>query len=185
MRQSRVSKRYAKALINLSVERESLEESYKDILTLEKTCLDSNEFSLLLKSPIVKTDQKLRVFSNIFKDKIGKLVFTFVNIIIKKKREDILEQIIKSYINLYKEEKNIATATVTTVSEISEGLRNKIVSYIKSLGHKKVELFEEINKDLIGGMVIRIGDKQLDASVSGELLELRQTFNKNLFTRDL
>ena len=86
MNQSRATIRYAKALLQLSVEENSLEESYADMRLLDRICSESREFSLLLKSPIVKTDQKIKIICEIFANKTQKLSLDFVKIIINKKR---------------------------------------------------------------------------------------------------
>ena len=76
------------------------------------------------------------------------------------------------------------TATITTAVPISEDLRQKIINYIKNQGNKQVELKEVVDENIVGGTIIRIGDKELDASVSTSISELRQTFNKNLYEQD-
>jgi F-type H+-transporting ATPase subunit delta len=184
MKQSRATIRYAKALLQLSIEQNSLEASYNDMMLLDRVCSESKELSLLLKSPIVKTDQKIKIFHDIFANKTNPLSMSFVKIIMRKKREYLLEGIAKKFINLYKTEKSIVTATVTTATQLSEELKKEIITYIKTKKNNTVELKEVVNKDIIGGAVIRIGDTQLDASISSEISELRQTFNKNLYLQD-
>ncbi len=184
MKQSRATIRYAKALLQLSLEQNILETSYNDMMLLDSACSESKELSLLLKSPIVKTDQKIKIFHEIFTNKINPLSMSFVKIIMSKKREYLLEGIVKKFIDLYKTEKNIETAIVTTAAPLSEELKKEIITYITTKNNNKVELKEVVNKDIIGGAIIRIGDKELDASISSEISELRQTFNKNLYLQD-
>ena len=184
MRQSRVTIRYAKALLQLSIEQNSLDQSYNDMLLINEICVKNKELALLLKSPIVKTEQKLRILDEIFDSKLGKLSMMFVNIVTKKKRESLLSQISKSFVSLYKEYNNIESATVTTAIPLTENLKQDIIKYIKEGSNKSVELTEVVDKNIIGGAIIRMGDKQLDASVSSELSELRQMFNKNLYIQD-
>ena len=95
-----------------------------------------------------------------------------------------MSEIAKSFIRLYKTKNNISTATITTATPISEELRDQIIHYIKSHTKNTVELKEMIDENIIGGVVVRMGDKQLDASISTEISELRQTFNKNLYMQD-
>jgi len=97
MNQSRITIRYAKALFLLSVEQNLLEESYKDMLLLHSICSESKELLLLLKTPIVKTDKKLKIIHQIFDGKIAKHSMMFINIITKKKREFLLESIASSF----------------------------------------------------------------------------------------
>lgn len=184
MKQSRATIRYAKALLQLSIEQNILEESYNDMLLLDTICSESNELSLLLKSPIVKTDRKLKIFNLIFNSKISKVSMMFVNVIIKKKRESLLAGIANNFIDLYKNQNNIVTAILTTAVPISQDLKNNIITYIKAETNNKVELTDVVDEKIIGGAIIRMGDKQLDASISSEIAELRQIFNQNLYLQD-
>ena len=184
MKQSRVTIRYAKALLQLSVEQNSLEDAYNDMMFIDTLCSECKDFSILLKSPIVKTDHKLRIFDEIFASKISKVSMMFVSIITTKKRESFLAEIAKSFISLYKEHNNIEKATVTTAIPLTETLKNEVLAFIKSDSNNKVELTEVVDKNIIGGAIIRMGDKQLDTSVANEISELRQMFNKNLYLQD-
>jgi len=184
MRQSRVTKRYAKSLIDLAINQNKLSVCFEDMLLISKSCHESKELQLLLKSPIIKTDKKLNVLKQIFIDKIDVLSMSFINIITSKKREFLLAAIAISFIELYKKHKKIETAIVTTANPLDEQLRTEIINFIKKHGEKDVELTEIVDKNIIGGTIIRMGDKQLDASISTTINELKQTFNKNLYIKD-
>ena len=184
MKQSRATIRYAKAFLQLSIEQNSLDRSYTDMLLLDKACSESKELKLLLKSPIVKSDQKQKIFDQIFGNKVNELSMAFIKIIINKRRESVLPEIAKRFIELYKMENNIETAIITTAVPISEVLKNKISSHIKAQNEKNIELTEVVDESIIGGVIISMGDKQLDMSILTEISELRQTFNKNLYIQD-
>jgi F-type H+-transporting ATPase subunit delta len=184
MKQSRVTIRYAKALFQLAIEQNTLDQSYKDMVLLDKVCAESKELSLLLKSPIVKTDKKLKILEEIFGSKIGKVTMSFINIITTKKRESLLALIATSFITLYKAHNNILPATVITANPLDEALKSEVINFIKKHGDDNVELTEKVDSTIIGGAIIRMGDKQLDASVSKAISELRQIFNKNLYIQD-
>ena len=184
MKQSRVTIRYAKALFQLVIEQDTLEQSYNDMVLLDAVCTESKELSLLLKSPIVKTDKKLKILENIFGSKIGKVTMSFINIITVKKRESLLTLIASSFITLYKTHNKIATATAITAAPLDESLRAEVIRFIKKHGDDNVKLTEKVDSTIIGGAIIRMGDKQLDASVSKAIFELRQIFNKNLYIQD-
>ena len=108
----------------------------------------------------------------------------FVNIIITKKRENLLSSIAISFIDLYKTYKKIESATVTTATPLDESLKKEVINFIKKHGDQDVELTEIVDESIIGGAIIRMGDKQLDASVSNAISELKQKFNKNLYLQD-
>ena len=90
MNQSRATIRYAKSLLQLSIEQECLEQSYNDMMLIDSVCSENKELILLLKSPIIKTDQKLEILKKIFRSKLGEVSMRFVNIITNKKREPLL-----------------------------------------------------------------------------------------------
>ena len=180
MKQLRVTTRYAKALLDFAIKENALEEVYIDMLLVNNVCLENKELRLLLNSPIIKTDKKVRTLEAIFKGKLTDTSIKFIKIITNKKRESLLFNITSSLISQYKKYKHIIEATVTTANPLSEDLKEEIIKYIKQKVSVDVDLKEVIDKNIIGGAIIQIGDKQLDISVSSEILKLRKEFNKNL-----
>ena len=184
MKATRLSLRYAKSLLGLAVEQNKLEESLSDMNHILSVCAENKDLSLLLKSPIVKTDKKMSILSEIFSKSVSDLTIAFIHIITSKKREMYLEGIAESFVSLYKVHNNIETVTLTTASPIDENTKSEILSYIKKNGKSDVELTEIIDEDILGGMIVKMGDKQLDASVIRDIKELKKTFNKNLYIKD-
>lgn len=183
MRNTRVTLRYAKSLLTLAEEQNQLDVCKADMETIVATCKESKELSLLLKSPIVKADKKLAILNEVFTG-LGQLSTAFINIITNKKREVLLEEIAERFLSVYKAHKGIETAVVTTALPLDEGLRASIQSYVQKQGQGQVELTEKVDEKLIGGAIIRMGDRQLDASVLRQINDLKQTFNKNLYIKD-
>ena len=107
MKQSKITTRYAKSLLGLVLEKNLLEEIVNDMKLIKSVCSTNKDFSLLLKSPIVKTDKKLSIFNKIFSNTLNELSVEFVNIITTKKREMYLEGIAESFILQYKSYKKI------------------------------------------------------------------------------
>jgi F-type H+-transporting ATPase subunit delta len=147
-------------------------------------CKTNHDFAVFLKSPVVKTDKKQAVLKQIFSGKLNKVSEDFVQLIASHKREMYLVEIATEFINQYKEKKKILTAVVTTANGIDEATRKKIMELVKGSGSGEVVLEEKIDKSIIGGVIIRIGDKQIDASISRKLSELKQTFKENPFIRE-
>ena len=180
MKESKVSIRYAKALLQISIEKGLLKESYNDMLLIDSVCSENKNLINLLKSPIIKTDKKIKILEQIFVEKLGDLSMNFINIITSKKREVLLAEIASSFILLYKENNNIKPVTVTTAIPLTDKLKKEVIGFIKKYNAKDIELTEKVDEKIIGGAIIRMGDKQLDASISSEITELRKMFNKNL-----
>jgi len=184
MKDLKVSNRYAKALLELAVETNNLEDCYSDMNTILTACQESKDFYLLLKSPIIKTDKKIIIIEEVFSNKLSELTNGFIKIIISKKREAILDSVAKSFISLYKEKKNIISAKLVTATEIDSETREGVLDFIKKKGHKNVDLQEKIDKSIIGGAIINIGNRQIDASVSNKINEMKQNFSVNLYEQN-
>ena len=119
-----------------------------------------------------------------FSNKLSELTNGFIKIITSKKREAILDSVAKSFISLYKEKKNIISAKLVTATEIDNETREEVLDFIKKKGHKNVDLQEKIDKSIIGGAIINIGNKQIDASVSNKINEMKQNFSVNLYEQN-
>lgn len=169
----RVASRYAKSLLELSVEKGLLEDIHKDMRLFSDTVQESRDFELLLKNPVVTPSKKLGIIKLIFEGKMNNLTIQFFEIIARKGRESFLSLIAKEFRNQYNTYKGIQRAEVTTTFPLSESLRSEFLSYIKRETGKEIELKEKVDPSILGGFVLKIGDRQLDDSLSSKLKELR------------
>ena len=184
MKQSRATIRYAKSLISISKEQNSLETSFNDMLLVSSVCSSNKDFVNLLKTPIVKTDLKIKIFNELLAKSISDLTLSFIILIAKKKREILLPEIAECFIALYKNNKNIKEVSVVTAKPLDDDLRKEVMSYIEKQSNSKIELEEIIDESLIGGAIIRMDDKQLDASISSKLKSLKNQFSENLYIQN-
>lgn len=180
MKESRVAQRYAKALISLAEERNILEQVKEDMQTIIAVCEENHDFTRMLKNPIVKPDRKNLILHQIFEKKVCELSLAFINLVTEKKREVILGVIAENFIHLYNESKNIVTASVTTAAAITEDIRAQVLTQLKSVvGDATVQIEERVDESLIGGFVLRIGDREFNASIANKLLQLKREFVSN------
>ena len=184
MKQSRATIRYAKSLISISKEQNSLETSFNDMLLVSSLCSSNKDFVNLLKTPIVKTDLKIKILNELLAKSISDLTLSFIILIAKKKREILLPEIAECFIALYKNNKNIKEVSVVTAKPLDDDLRKEVMSYIEKQSNSKIELEEIIDESLIGGAIIRMDDKQLDASISSKLKSLKNQFSENLYIQN-
>jgi F-type H+-transporting ATPase subunit delta len=183
MLETKVAKRYAKSLLDLSRETGVLDAVGNDMKLLSSVCEQNPEFTALLNSPIINSDKKLNILKKVFEGKMNKLSITFFELITGKTREANIEAIAKEFTNQYKEEKGIRTAVITSAIGLDDRLRKEVYEVIKKSANSEIELVEKVNKDLIGGFVLRMGDKQYDASISSELRRLAKEFASNPYVR--
>ena len=185
MQGTRVAARYAKSFIGLTMEQGVFEEAHKDMQYVSEVCESNKDFVILLKSPVIKTDKKQAVLKQIFTGKLNKITDAYIQLITAKKREMYLAEIANEFINQYKEKKKILTAVVTTANGIDDVIRKKVMEFVKGVSTSDVVLQEKINKDIIGGFIIRVGDKQIDASIARKINRLKQTFKENPYIKEL
>ncbi|MCX6249204.1 MAG: ATP synthase F1 subunit delta [Bacteroidetes bacterium] len=184
MNLSHIAVPYAKAFFEVALEQHSLEEAMQDMKLIQNICKTSRELRLLLKSPIVTTDRKSKIVRLIFEDKISKLTISFLLIILRKRRENIIPDLADEFLELYKDYKGILTTYLKTAYPVSEEVRQKIIAVLKQQTNKEIELFEETNEEIIGGFILRWKDQQYDASILKQLNKLKHEIASiNLFVK--
>lgn len=178
----RVASRYAKSLLDLAVEKGQLEKVYDDVLYLQQLTKGSPEFLALLRSPVVKTDVKIKAVDAVTAGKIGPITTAFTTLMINKAREAVLPEVITSFIKQYKDEKGIHIVKLTTAVPISDSVKNEIIEQVKKTGNiENLELEEVVDPNIIGGFVLQAGDKLIDASISYDLKNISRQFENNDF----
>jgi len=177
MSEIKVAGRYAKSLIDLAVENNALQESYNDMVLFEKVVDETPELEAILKNPIVPLDKKTGILTGIFADKVSKLTIAFFKIVVNKGRSAILFATAKQFVQQYNLIKGIVTADVTTATALSAAAKEQIVAIVKrELNANEVIVNEKINGKLIGGFILKVGDKQFDASIASGLSKLKKEF---------
>jgi len=177
MSEIKVAGRYAKSLIDLANENNALEEARKDMALFEKVVDETPELEAILKNPIVPLDKKLGILNGIFADKVNKLTLSFFKIVVSKGRSAILFATSKQFLQQYNLIKGIVTAHVTTAVQLSDVAKEEIIAIVKKeLGANQVIVKEKINEKLIGGFILKVGDKQFDASIANNLNKLKKEF---------
>ncbi len=184
MQGTRVASRYAKSFIDLTIELGVLEQACVDMKYISEVCKSNHDFVIFLKSPIIKTDKKLAVLKEVFAGKLNKVTDNYVQLITNKKREIYLDEIAVEFVNQYKEKKKILTAVVTSATGIDDTIRKKVMEIVKGVSTSEVVLEEKIDKNIIGGFIIRVGDKQIDASIARKLNNLKRSFKENPFIKE-
>src|ERR1700761_5330152 len=114
----RLAGRYAKSLLDLSIEKDQLATVYKDMLFLQAICKGSRELVNLLKSPVINSDKKDKILDAVSAGKIGELTATFNKLMIRKGREGYLPEVIDAFIQQYKDLNGIHTVKLTTAMPI-------------------------------------------------------------------
>lgn len=168
-----VASRYAKSLIELAQEKNVVEDVYQDMLLFNSVASANRGLMLALKSPVVRHEKKLGILKAIFKDKVSPVSYSIFEIITRKNRESILDSIAAEFITQYNSYKGIQKALVTTSIPLNATLRDKFTKIVADATGRTVELEEKVDERLIGGYILRVGDRQIDASLKSRLNELK------------
>lgn len=184
MKESLAGNRYAKSLVGLSIEKKELDTVYKDMVLISETVDSSKDLDLLLKSPVVKTDKKQEVLTSIFGKNTSELTKQFLLLISSRNREAIIGDIASAFVRQYKVIKKIIVAEVTSAIKLEAAQKKKILQLLNTDENSSVEVVEKINPEIIGGFIVRVEDKQIDASISRKLDNLKQEFSKNPYIAD-
>ncbi len=184
MSEYRIASRYAKSLLGLADEQGSLEEVNKDMLMFSELASENRDLVLMLKSPVVPHSKKLAVLNQVFDGKVHKLTMAIFQILTKKQREAYLPAIATEFHHQYNVRKGIEEATITTTFALDAALRKEFEGIVKSISGKKVELTEKIDEEIIGGFVLKIGDRQIDDSLSSKLSALKLKFSQNPYVKE-
>lgn len=176
MLNSKITNRYAKALLEMAISENSLDEINKDLEYLQETISSIRDLSLLLKSPIVKRDKKRNIINEVFKGKISDTVLKFCELIINRQRSELLVDIIKRFFDLRDDYLNIKNVYVKSAIEFDELHIDKLKNVLEKNLKKKVRLNISIDKQLIGGFIVQINDTVVDGSLKHQLELLKKKF---------
>ena len=181
MANSRISQRYAKALLDLSVEQQVVEEVYHDMDLIESVSNANPDFRHMLNSPLIKDDRKIKVIHAIFKESLHPLTIKYMELLIHKRRETHLDEISAAFNSLYRKFKNIQQVYVTSVIPLEEKTRAEIKSILAEDTGAEIRLIEKIDPSLMGGLIIKVENTLFDDSIRRKLIKLRREFSINVF----
>jgi F-type H+-transporting ATPase subunit delta len=176
MKQVRVARRYALALMGLAEEQGQLDRISEDLQFLQNTIRDSREFLLFLKSPVVKSGKKKLVLEELFAGKIHASTQAFLKLLAAKGREDCLDQILAEFSRLRDEKLGIVRLDVKGAVELTGEQNDTLSRTFQRVTKKNVHVSFTLDKALKGGFIAKVGDTVFDASVRRQLELLRERF---------
>lgn len=169
MNYSQIGVRYAKAFYSLAKEKSILEDLYSDIKILADVINLTKEFRSFFFNPVIKPSVKIGVTEKAFKGKLNKLTINFINTLIENGREAFLDDIIRSFLDIYREENKINSVKLVTAKKLDKKTVDELIKMVEKINKSKVEITEEIDEKILGGMILRIDNLQYDASVKSSL----------------
>lgn len=168
-----LDRRYALALYEVAEKQGKIEKFRKDYKKVVDVIYGNEELVQLIKHPQISTSKKKKIFIKIFKGKIDEELLSFLLILIEKGRILYLKEKQKELEKIYFEKHNMLLAHIKTVIPLEEEQREELKEKLQNKYNKKVILKEEIDKSLIGGVYVRVGDDVIDGTIKSKLKEMK------------
>lgn len=169
-----VGNRYAYALFEAGLELNKLREFKEDFSSVTDILSKEKELNKILSHPKISKDEKKELLNTIFGNKINKEVLNFLFILVDKRREDAIMEINKEFVKLFNEHENIVEVTAITSVQMDNKSKNKLKITLENKLNKRVQLINIVDKDIIGGVLLNIGNKVIDGTVKGQLEEIEK-----------
>lgn len=179
MQDLKIAKRYAKGLMLFAQEAGQEELVYEEMNDLYQIVHDSKDLRTFLITPAIDTSKKHTIVKQIFKD-FSLTSQKFIELMITHKRTNLVMACAETYRNLYEINKRIKEVNITTATEVSDEFIEKILSKITKLTQdQQLKVNRFVDKSIIGGFIVKVGDQQMDNSIKQKLKKLNQKFSNN------
>ena len=175
---SEISEPYAQALMSLAQQNDLADQFGDTFRDLDALLSESQEFKDFVLNPVIKNEDKKAVLKQVMGD-ANPYLTNFMMLLIDKRRIIFLESIVEQYLSLLRKRNQIVLAEVTSAKELNDEQKGNIVERVKGIVEARdVELKTKVDPSLIGGVIIKVGSKVIDASLRGQLRRISVSLNK-------
>ena len=176
---TRASERYAKSLLSISIDENYVDEVKSDIDLIIKYFDESRDILNLYSSPIIPINNKVKITEKIFDGKLNKHTLNLLYNLIYRKRDNLIITILEKFKELYNIHMNIEESVISTTFELDNESLDVVKEFANNVTGKKIILQNTIDKNVLGGFNLKIGDKMIDCTVSSKINELRKKLINN------
>jgi F-type H+-transporting ATPase subunit delta len=173
MNDSKISVRYSRALFESALDKKILDKVYNDMIFISEICAIP-EMKEFLYSPIIVPSKKINILHRILEKNVEKLTLSFIDLVVRKQRESFLPAMARVFKHETKRYEGITESILTTAVKVDAGIRKKVSTLIEEIFRTKVELTEVVDKNIIGGFVLRIDFDLIDASIKSKLRKIEK-----------
>jgi len=181
MNESIISVRYSRALFQSALEKKILDKVNQDMILILEVCKipETKEF---LGSPIIIPSKKSSILHSMFGESVEKITLSLLDLVVRNGRESHIPAIARVFIRETMKHKGITESLLTTAVKVNEKVKKQITDLISEVFKTKVELKENINKDIIGGFILRVDDNYIDASIRSKLRKISKELKGSALT---
>jgi len=174
-----ISTRYARAIYEYAAEKGNETALYNGMQVLAKHFSQFPMLREVMSDPTVSEQQKIEVLITACGAPVNETLQQMIRLIVENKRSNYMENIALLYDEIYRKNKGVITVELTTVEPVGKKMKEILVSMIAPATGNKVEFQEKTDADIIGGFILQIEDKRLDASVKEQLRGINYEFQTN------
>ncbi len=169
-----ISDRYASALYDLASEKKLVDVVLDDLLFIQSMIKNNKDLKLVIKSPLIKSNDKLEILQNILKSKNpNELSLTFLKVLSKNKRFQKTVDIISQFKNINAQKRGDVLADITSAEKLSNEQQDNIKEQLRTILGDKLSLSYKVDEQIIGGLIIKVGSKMIDTSLSNKINKLK------------
>lgn len=175
MKNTVVSERYAEALFEIAKESNKIDKLKEDLILAVGTLRDYPEFRKLFYHPVINLDDKKIMFEKLFEGKVEPILVNFVKLLIDKKREALLEEICSLFIKMVNKLQSKVVAEVYTAIELADDDLKMLREHLEKYLDKKVEMETHKDETVLGGVLVKIGDRIIDGTLKTRFENMSRT----------
>lgn len=177
-RETVVAGRYAKALFEIAGQEGRTLELEQELKTLVEVLHNDQEVQKFILSPNISSEAKWNAIREGLEGKLSQPVVSLVKLLIERERIVILPEILSGYTKVTGDALGLADAVVYSTYPLSEDEKQTVAAEFGALVGKKIRVLNEVDKELLGGIKVRIGDTLYDGSLAGKLERLEKSFRR-------
>ena len=167
-----IANKYASALHSYAQEKNKINELEEDLKIVVDFLKENDKIKAVLEHPLLDREEKKEIVADVFKGLENPEIVNLLKLLVDRKRFDIVEALFMEYVRLANYTRNVAIAEVTTAIEVRDELKNEIKKALEKYTGKEVRLVMKTDPSIIGGVITKIGDSVLDASITRRLAQM-------------
>ena len=173
-----VVKRYATALFDLAASEGAMAKYEEEVKVIVKALHDEPDFMAVLQDHKVTKENKVSIVENVFTDKVSAPIVGLLVLLVNKGRQAEILSVLEAFLDMVKAESGIIKAVVTSAIPLKEEQLKALQEKLETSTKSKIELETIVDSSIIAGLIVRVGDKVVDASYKGELQTLKKQLSK-------
>ena len=173
-----ISVRYARALLKSATDQKLEDKVYQEMMAIAKSYLEVPQLRQTIDNPMLSKDKKEMLLKTAAGEEPSALTQSFIRLVLKEDRENVMQFMANSYITLYRKQKNVIRGKLTTAARVSAQTEQKMRQMVESKTNGTVEFETEVNPDIIGGFILEYDTYRMDASVKTKLNNILNTLKK-------